>query len=192
MRFLYRDKVNIPTNYSVTRAVLDILLDFEESTGLFATPYRRTIRGWRKLNGEPEPPPWRYNRAIKYLKDRAKIKIIKKNNQKFLKLTRTGKLQALLARIDQDFKKHPVWDGKWRLVIWDIPEKSRNDRNRLRQLVKDLDFLQLQKSVFITPYPLPASAVEYLKESKLIRYIRFLRVDKIEDDRYLKKRFALK
>ena len=76
--------------------------------------------------------------------------------------------------------------------MWDIPEKASVERNRLRRFVKDLSFLQVQKSVFITPYQIPAPAVEYLKDSKLIRFIRFVRVDKIEDDKYFKKKYDLK
>ena len=182
----------VPINYSVSRAILDILLDLGESTTLFASPYQKMKRSFREIKGAPSPPKtWRYNRAIEYLKQREEIKLVEKNNKTFLKLTRKGKVRALMLRLYRDFAIQKEWDGRWRLILWDIPESSAEQRNNVRNLVKGLGFYQLQKSAFITPYPLPVSAVEYLKDSKLLRYIRFLRVDKLENDQVLKKHFQL-
>ena len=43
-------------------------------------------------------------------------------------------------------------DGEWRIVIFDIPEKFKKAREALRMKLKELGFLELQKSVFIFPY----------------------------------------
>ena len=185
----YKETIHIPPNYSLTKAIIDILYDLD---GLIpgVNLYKRFDRWGRRIAGRPSR--WRLNRALKYLEARKKIKMVEKGGKLFIKLTRKGKLQALMDKIERDFKRPLVWDGKWRLIMWDIPEKASVERNRLRRFVKDLSFLQVQKSVFITPYQIPAPAVEYLKESKLIRFIRFVRVDKIEDDKYFKKKYDLK
>src|SRR3989344_5841758 len=44
------------------------------------------------------------------------------------------------------------WDGKWRIVFFDIPEKKRKARNALREKLRDLVFYEMQKSVFVLPY----------------------------------------
>lgn len=44
------------------------------------------------------------------------------------------------------------WDGKWRVVFFDIPEKKRKARNALREKLRDLGFCEMQKSVFVLPY----------------------------------------
>ena len=44
------------------------------------------------------------------------------------------------------------WDGKWRIVFFDIPEKKRKARNALREKLRDLGFCEMQKSVFVLPY----------------------------------------
>lgn len=181
-------KRQTPLNYSLRHAILDILYDLGESSVLFGNP-RKQLDRWAR--GIPKPPRWRYNRAIKYLESLGQIKLSSKNDQIFIKLTKKGKLQALLLRMENDFARVRKWDGKWRVIIWDIPESSRKQRNRMRYAVKDLGFYQLQKSVFITPFPLPASAVQYLRESGLLKFIRFLRVDKLDDDRFLKKHFGV-
>jgi len=181
----------LPANYSTVRAVLDILLDLGESITAFDSPYQTMRREWRRQT-RPELVMWRYNRAMQYLKKRGEIAVFEKNNKRFVKLTKKGKVRALLLKLCQDFKRSQVWDGKWRGIIWDIPEKSSKERDKIRRLVKVLGFYPLQKSVFITPYPLPASAVGYLKESGLDRYIRFLRVDKLDNEKSLKKHFGVK
>lgn len=45
------------------------------------------------------------------------------------------------------------WDGKWRVVIFDIREKRRKTRSRLRLLLSSAGFLRLQDSVWVYPYP---------------------------------------
>lgn len=185
-------KERFPLNYSVGKAVLDILLDLGKNATLFETPYMHMKRLWREARGVPGPKRWRYNQAIRYLEHAAQVEVLERNDKTFLKLTRKGKLRVLLERLENGYQKQTDWDGKWRLIIWDIPEKSRLHRDQIRKFIKDLGFLQLQQSVFITPYPLPQSAVLYLQESGLSKYLRFLRVDKIDDDRVLKHHFGVK
>ena len=143
------------------------------------------------MHGMPEPVRWRYNRAIKYLEQRGQIQLIKKNDDLFLKLTKKGKTKILLHRLEQSFEKPNSWDGKWRLIIWDIPESSNLERDKIRRVIKNLGCYRLQHSVFITPYPWPAPAVEYLNESGLLKFIRFIRADKLDDEGALKKHFGL-
>lgn len=40
------------------------------------------------------------------------------------------------------------WDGRWRLVFWDIPEENRAARDVLRDKLKQLGFIRWQKSVW--------------------------------------------
>jgi len=69
-------------------------------------------------------------------------------------LTKKGKEYALEYKIDEiKIKKPSGWDGIWRLVIFDIPERKRRARDALRDKLKELGFRELQKSVFVHPYP---------------------------------------
>lgn len=45
------------------------------------------------------------------------------------------------------------WDAKWRMVIYDIPEEYRKERDLVRRLIKQLGFRQLQQSVWVHPLP---------------------------------------
>lgn len=49
---------------------------------------------------------------------------------------------------------HPKrWDGKWRIVIFDIPERYKKARHSLWGKLKELNFYPLQKSVWVHPFP---------------------------------------
>jgi DNA-binding transcriptional regulator PaaX len=69
------------------------------------------------------------------------------------RLTEQGRLVALGGR-DPEAAWNRPWDGKWRLVVFDVPETKNALRVRLRRFLKDHAFGYLQKSVWITPDPL--------------------------------------
>jgi|SRR3989344_4610458 len=140
----------------------------------FETPY-----GWIKRAGSVNRK--RYYNSLYQLKQSGMVEMTKKNNQLFLKLTNKGELKALIAKIKIPNKTR--WDGKWRFVIFDIPEVSKQKRDQLRRLLKQAGFKKIQSSVFASPYPIAREAIEYLKKVKLKKYIKFLRVDEIDDSR---------
>lgn len=98
------------------------------------------------------------------------------------KLVRRLKLRFISAR-----QKH--WDGKWRLVIFDVPERIRDRRNFLRRELDYLGFHQLQKSAWVTPYPLPLEFFEITKELEVDNHFRVITADSIEHDRDLRNLF---
>ncbi len=55
------------------------------------------------------------------------------------------------------FRSEPIsrpsmWDGKWRIVLFDIPTDRKVVRDALRFMLKRFGFCQLQKSVWIFPF----------------------------------------
>lgn len=61
------------------------------------------------------------------------------------RLTDSGRDKALWIKMREEEEK---WDGKWRLVFWDIPEKRKKVRDLLRFKLKQLGFVRWQKSVW--------------------------------------------
>lgn len=59
------------------------------------------------------------------------------------------------------------WDKMWRLVIFDIEEKSKVQRESLREKLKGLGFGMLQKSVWISPFPLENELNDYFHDRKI-------------------------
>ena len=117
------------------------------------------------------------------------LKVVEKNGQQFIKITDEGQLAQLLEKAQVD--KPDRWDGKWRVMVFDIPENSHDKRDKFRWLLKRNNFVKLQASVFISPYPLNRAAVSYLEETGLQNFIRIMKVEEMDNDKELKKKFGL-
>lgn len=154
---------------------------------LFVTPREMKKRG---LRGEFFGDFSNFKSAAYYLMKKGWIKLVDKDNERFIRLTKHGQLEALLAKARLP-EKPDKWDGKWRLIIFDIPEDSHDKRDFFRHLLKRNNFKKLQASVFVNPYPLNREAVAYLKETGLIKFIRIIKVEELDDDMDLRKHFNL-
>jgi len=90
-----------------------------------------------------------------YLKKRGMVEFVKENGKEVtVKITNNGRKYLKTFDLENmQLNRQFGWDGKWRLVIFDVPEKYKNAREALRQKLKDLDLVRLQDSVWVTPYP---------------------------------------
>jgi len=71
-------------------------------------------------------------------------------NDRVYRLTRRGRLHALGGR-DPQVRWLRKWDGRWRLVLFDVPITQNSYRRQLRRYLRDKGFGCLQNSVWITP-----------------------------------------
>ena len=70
------------------------------------------------------------------------------------RLTESGRLHAIGGRDPEAHWRRP-WDGRWRLVLFDLPTAEGTARNRLRNTLRQCGFGWLQNSVWVGPHPLP-------------------------------------
>lgn len=107
-------------------------------------------------------------------------------------LTDKGKQKALTYDFENmEIKKPQKWDGKWRVVLFDIPENRKKLRESLRFHLKQLKFYEFQKSVFVHPYDCK-DEIDYLIEFYDIRrFVRFIIADSIDNELHLKNHFGL-
>lgn len=107
-------------------------------------------------------------------------------------LTEAGKRRALRYNIDQiKIIKPKRWDGLWRVVIFDIPEKKRRARDALRLKLKELGFHEWQKSVFIHPYSC-RDKIDFIIEFFEIRpFVRYAELHNPTNEADLKLHFNL-
>lgn len=110
----------------------------------------------------------------------------------FLRLTQRGKmvLQNLELR-DYQLQKPKRWDGKWRVLIFDIYESHKSIRNRLRLTLTAVGFQRLQDSVWVYPYDCEDFITLLKADFKIGREVLYLIVDKIENDKWLRRDFDL-
>jgi CRISPR-associated endonuclease Cas2 len=105
--------------------------------------------------------------------------LIKKENNKF-QLSFAG--LKLFKEIKNNNK---IWDGKWRIAMFDIPEKFRRERNWLRRELYNLGYKLFQKSVFIGKWTLSESFYKEIKEKEINKYINLITVGELDDERIL-------
>lgn len=135
-----------------------------------------------------------YNVAIAGLKRDGLIEVISnKNGEAIVRITKKG--QSVLRRFSIDLikiKQPPKWDGKWRVVIFDIPVKYSKARHALRGKLKDLGFVLLQKSVFIYPYPCEDEILFIADFFRVGKYVEILTTDSFLNEERFIRNFGLK
>lgn len=126
------------------------------------------------------------------LKRRNYIQETRTKKGREIQLTPKGQTEIIKYKIKLKTKK-PRWDKKWRAICWDVPEISRKDRDYLRGKLRWLGFKELQKSLWIFPFNIKEEVKELVKLYKedLAGDIRFLTIEKIENDSDLKEHFNL-
>ncbi len=145
----------------------------------------------RKSNSRYHPKH-SFNRAFSNLIKQGIITLENRGNKKLPRLTPKGKELLLKYRVgDLKIEKPKRWDGKWRLIIFDIKEARRNVRDSLRDEITNLGFLKLQNSVWVIPYDCRELAIMLKSHFKIGRDVLYLVVDHIENDRWLREEFEI-
>ena len=148
------------------------------------------LRGFKKLKKYENK---RIYDTFYRLKEQGFINFYEKNNQIFISLTEKGKKKAGWMQIDNlKIKKSEKWDGKWRLLLFDIKQMKKLYREALRGKLINMGFVMLQKSVWVIPYDC-AKEAELLKSFFGLsdKEVRLLVVDDIGEDKEYRKYFKL-
>ncbi|MDO8570386.1 MAG: hypothetical protein Q7R97_02275 [Candidatus Daviesbacteria bacterium] len=115
------------------------------------------------------------SKAISRLKEKGFVETEGNEIELVLKLTDEGKQALFLSGISEEKK----WDGKWRIVIFDIPEEKRLIRNMFRRNLKKWEFKPLQKSVWISKKHVTEKLIDYIKYLKIEEWVLVIESDKI-------------
>lgn len=107
-------------------------------------------------------------------------------------LTEDGRRRALRYKFSAlTLPKTRHWDGKWRIVIFDIPEKKRRGRDALRGKMRKLGCVLLQKSVWAWPYEC-RNEIDFIAETfGTGPYVHYLVAESITSEKFLKYKFNL-
>jgi hypothetical protein len=117
---------------------------------------------------------------------------VERDGKKFLRITLEGRKafafeQAKVALINQKKK----WDGRWRMVAFDIPERRRAVRFRLRAVMHEIGFVRLQDSLWVYPYDCEDFIALLKAELKIGKDALYAIADTIEHDKNLRRHFNL-
>jgi DNA-binding transcriptional regulator PaaX len=136
----------------------------------------------------------KFRESLRIIEKKKMIRIIQKNGEDFLEITNLGEKELLRYDIDDlKIKKPRMWDGKWRMVLFDIPEKFKESRDALSKKIKGMGFFRLQKSVFIYPYECE-NEIDFIREFfDVKKFVILLRISTMGEyyDLILKRYFDL-
>ena len=149
----------------------------------------RSARLFYKLAHERATQRYRQKLALERLIDE---KFIRKQGER-LSITNTGR-SVLGETINKtaSLLDSMIWDKKWRVAAFDIPEKYSVLRDKVRTILKRAGFVRLQHSVWVFPHNCEELVQLIKEESQLPRFILYGVLERIEDEERLKKLFSLK
>lgn len=133
----------------------------------------------------------RIKRAVKRLKRNRLVEIYDKQGKTVVELTENGKKRLLVYQLDNLVLPRPkTWDHYWRFVIFDIPETKKRARHALVGKLRELGFMCLQKSVWVTPYACK-DEIDFISEIlEISNFIIYIEAKYVDDEEKLKLHFS--
>jgi DNA-binding transcriptional regulator PaaX len=109
-----------------------------------------------------------------------------------LRITSRGERELrLLDAGSFRLKKPKRWDGRWRVLIFDIPEKRRALRFKLRKSLVSAGFVRVQDSVWLYPYECEDFTALLKADFRVGKELLYMIVDSLEGDKRFREYFKL-
>lgn len=153
--------------------VLDVFEEIKDPLQLMSSSYK-SMYGW-------VPKQYRRHNFHQLVSRSLKTDLIDKVEKKgeiYIRITTEGQ-KAIQRDFPMLLLQNKHWDGRWRIVMFDVEEVNKKARNRLRRKLKELGFGMLQKSVFISPHDLLKDFSEFAQASGIKDYLYLLETHKL-------------
>ena len=122
-------------------------------------------------------------RSLKGLKEAGFIESIYSGQNHYAKLTKEGRKKANSLKLEcENAIISNTWDGYWRIILLDIPEERKSEREALRYLLKKAGFACLKNSVWISMYPFEHLFTNIKKDLNLSNELIIIVTDKIDEE----------
>ena len=126
-------------------------------------------------------------KALYYMKEQ---NLLRGSYEHGLKITKKGRSRLEKKDIERLRIPRPAkWDKKWRIIFYDIPETSKYHRNLLAAKLNGLGFYQLQRSVWVHPFPCRDEIEKVTSFYKVSSHVTYLETEKIDNQKKLISRF---
>lgn len=120
-------------------------------------------------------------RSVKNLIDAGYAEMHSSDNQDYVRITKKGKIKENSIRLlGEDTLVPTIWDGFWRIIILDIPEERKNERESLRYLLKKANFVCIKNTVWISPLPYEHLFTNIKKDLNLSTELMIIVTDKLD------------
>ena len=119
-----------------------------------------------------------FRKLIYRLKSNNYIKVKNLKGKQAIILTKEGLSKVLKASFIIEGRKKRD-DGKWTMLIFDVPEKYRKSRDLLRSILHNLGYKMFQQSVWITPYDVSEKTERLLQHYSLDEFVKIFLIEEI-------------
>ena len=146
-----------------------------------------------KLFGIGKKNNYRLYQSTYRLKKKKYIKISNFGGRLTIKITPQGQKRLSLYNFE-DIRisgSRRQWDGKWRIVIFDIPESKKKIRDYFHKKLKDLNFFPLQKSIMAYPFECKNEINSICVYLKIQKHVKYILAESVMEDEELKNFFTL-
>ena len=162
------------------------------SLAVFAPNAVQTLKMFDGGRRRKKDPRYVVSNSINRLKEKGYISFENTRKGTFVRLTDKGDSRLrLIEAHDFNIKKPARWDGKWRIIIFDIKEKRKSLRDKIRLTLTSIGFIRLQDSVWVYPYPCEDLIVLLKADFMVGKDVLYITADNIENDRGLRVHFRL-
>ena len=127
------------------------------------------------------------------LKYKGEIEFVERDGKKYVRLTDLGEKTLELGREKLKLigKKPKRWDHRYRLVMFDVPEKRKHIRKLLRLEMREVGFLRIQDSVWVYPFDCEEFVALLKADLRIGRDVLYAVVEEIENDKWIREHFSL-
>lgn len=152
----------------------------------------KLVEGFNRKKHRRYQSPAYLRTVAQRLKRQGLVRVYEKNCETVMEITEKGRRKLEYYQFREKKTKKRKWDGKWRMIIFDIKENVRLKRDYLRQDMRDFGLVHLQDSVWVYPYECE-EIIDLLKAQYGIgSELLYVVAAEIENDARLKKKFHLK
>jgi len=122
-------------------------------------------------------------RSMKGLQETGLIEHLSSGQGNFTRLTKEGRKKAHSIKLEGDNAiLNTSWDGYWRLILLDLPEERKNEREALRYLLKKAGFVCIKNSVWVSMYPFEHLFTNLKKDLELTTEMMIIVTNTIDEE----------
>jgi DNA-binding transcriptional regulator PaaX len=134
-------------------------------------------------NSKDTKTSYAITRSVKNLIESGCAEMLHSDNQDYLKITKKGKNKLnSIKLLGEDTLVPTKWDGFWRIIILDLPEERKNERESLRYLLKKANFVCIKNTVWISPFPYENLFTNIKKDLNLSTEMMIIVTDKLDPE----------
>lgn len=122
------------------------------------------------------------SRSVKNMTTDGLLECMSSDNCEYIRLTKEGKRKLNELYLESENVLVPTeWDGYFRIILLDLPEERKSEREAIRYLLKKAQFVCVKNSVWISMYPFEHLFTNIKEDLDFTTEIMIIVTDKLDE-----------